>query len=109
MGVLIMHSVFLIMVLTALLLWVYQRGKCCVLEKKTVCHYWGCAPFWGYWCGVCCTHNFGKKRRKKRMADRARPLMDEIVEEVDSISWQRDDSDQKSRMQVTGSKLTSTE
>ncbi len=108
--IVIMHAVFLIIVLTALLLWVYKGGKCCVLERRTVCHYWGCGPFWAHCCARCCTHNFGSKRRMRPNPDNGQqPLIREDMEDAKPVSWRRDDSDRESGGRVIGSKLTSTE
>ena len=62
---LVMHSVFLILVITALFLWIFEKVQCCRLQKGTVCQYWGCGAFWAVCCDECCRHNFEFKDKGK--------------------------------------------
>ena len=76
---LIMHSVFLMLVIIALFLWMYKKSKWCIVRKHTICDYWGCASFWVFCCGECCLDRKEKQKRTKTEVLLREPTMENTI------------------------------
>eukprot|EP01083_Nonionella_stella_P147086 463526_1 len=79
---LVLHSLFLLLVIIALFLWIYKDTKWCFLNRKsTVCDVWGCGAFWAKCCDECCCcncqHNYHFKSRQHKVFDAAEMLLNE--------------------------------
>eukprot|EP01083_Nonionella_stella_P105690 304157_1 len=51
----IFHSVFIILIVMSLLLWIYRKYECCYIGIDSVCMVYGCGDFWSFICGCFCT------------------------------------------------------
>eukprot|EP01084_Bolivina_argentea_P120741 214066_1 len=64
------HSMFLIILSGALILWIYKRGECCMIYQKSVCIVYGCGEFWWFTCECCCGPHFGDNSSNNTPIDR---------------------------------------
>ena len=74
----IMHSLFIILICLSLILWIYQKRPCCLIQTNSVCMIWGCGDFWIFLCQSCCKD----KCKKKQLTDSQQRRIDYVKQQI---------------------------